>query len=162
PLAGDDLRHRVELEPQAVPAQLLPRLDERARDVAVLDEAVVVRDRAGARVAARGRVARVGYGDYEVGVDRRLAREDLAHPPARALQGRAAHDRVGPREVDVLEDAERAACAFNRDARRDAAAVDREHLARLDLAQEARADDVERARLARDAVAVAEHPERER
>ena len=41
--AADDLRQRVELQPQAVLAQLLAGLDERARDVAVLDEAVVLR-----------------------------------------------------------------------------------------------------------------------
>ena len=90
PLARHDLRQRVELQPQAVLAQLLAGLDERARDVAVLDQAVVLREPAGARVAARGGVARVGHRDHEVGVDRRLAREDLAHPPARDLQHLAA------------------------------------------------------------------------
>ena len=44
PLARDDLRQRVELHPQAVLAQLLARLDEGAGHVAVLDQAVVLRD----------------------------------------------------------------------------------------------------------------------
>ncbi len=110
PLAADDLGQRVELHPQAVLAQLLAGLDEGPRDVAVLDEAVVLRQPARAREAARRRVAGVGHGDDEVGARRRrLAGEDLAHPPARGLQDVAAHARVGPGEVDVLEDAERLA-----------------------------------------------------
>ena len=52
-----DLGQRVELQAQAVLAQLLAGLDEGACDVAVLDEAVVLRDPARARVAARGGVA---------------------------------------------------------------------------------------------------------
>ena len=59
-LAADDLGQRVELHPQAVTAKLLARLDEGPPDVAVLDQAVVLRQPAGAREAARGRVARVG------------------------------------------------------------------------------------------------------
>ncbi len=47
-------------------------------------------------------------------------------------------------------------------ARLDALGRDRDDLARLDVAQELRADDVERAGLARHAVGVAEHAERER
>src|SRR5438094_1209282 len=113
PLAADDLGKRVELQPQAVLAQLLAGLDERPRDVAVLDEAVVLRQPGRPRHAARRRVAGVGHRDDEVGVDRRLAPQDLAHPPARGLQDVAAHPRVGPREVDVLEDAERLALALD-------------------------------------------------
>ena len=136
-LPADDLGQRVELHPQAVLAQLLAGLDERARDVAVLDEAVVLREPARARVAARGGVAGVGHRDHEVGVDRRLAGEDLAHPPARDLQHLAAQPRVGPREVDVLEDAQRVALAVDGLARLQAALADRDDLARLDVAQEA-------------------------
>ena len=54
PLAGDDLGQRVELQPQAVAAQLLAGLDEGPRDVAVLDEAVVL-GQARRRARARGR-----------------------------------------------------------------------------------------------------------
>ena len=111
----DDLRQRVELQPQAVLAQLLAGLDERALDVAVLDSpSSCGRPLARAKPRAAG-VARVGHGDDEVGAGRRgLAGEDLAHPAARGLQDVAAHARVGPREVDVLEDAERLALALHR------------------------------------------------
>ena len=110
-LAGDDLGQRVELQPQAVLAQLLAGLDEGARDVAVLDQPVVLREPGGAREAAGGRVAGVRHRDHEVGVDRRLAGEDLAHPAARDLDHLAAEAGVGPGEVDVLEDAQRASAA---------------------------------------------------
>ena len=52
-------------------------------------------------------VPAVGDADDEVGLDRRLPREPLAHPHARAVHLDPADARVGPREVDVLEDAER-------------------------------------------------------
>ena len=121
PLAGDDVGQRVELHPQAVLAQLLAGLDERARDVAVLDEAVVLRDPARAGEPARRGVPRVGHGDDEVGLHGRLPREDLAHPAARDLQDVAAEPRVGPREVDVLEDAQGGARALDRHPRLDPA-----------------------------------------
>ena len=50
-------------------------------------------------------VARVGHRDHQVGFDRRLAPEDLAHPPAHLLQHPALEPGVGTGEVDVLEDA---------------------------------------------------------
>ena len=152
-LAGDDLGDRVELQPQAVLAQLLAGLDEGPLDVAVLDEAVVLGQAAGAREAARRRVAGVGHGDHEVGLDRRLAREDLAHPPAHRLQRAAAHARVRAREVDVLEHAERLARALDDLDRLEPVLAERDDLAGAHVAHELGADDVERARLAGDAVA---------
>src|SRR3954447_8420527 len=90
----------------------------------------------------------------------RPARRD--RPPPRRLQRLAAHDRVGASEVDVLEDAERGALALDGDPRLDALLGQRDDLAGLDVAQQLGADDVERARLAGDAVAVAELAEDER
>ena len=107
PLAGDDLGQRVELQPQALAPQLLTRLDERPRDVAVFDEPVVLGQSCGPRQPARGGVSGVRHRNHEVGVDRRFTPQDLAHPRPRDLQPGAAHPRVRPREVDVLEDAER-------------------------------------------------------
>ena len=162
PLAGHDLWQRVELHPQAVLAQLLAGLDERARDVAVLDEAVVLGQPALTRVPAGRGVAGVRHRDHEVRVDRRLACEERAHPAARDLQHLPAQPRVRPREVDVLEHAQRVALALDGHARLEPAGGQRDHLARLHVAQEAGADDVERAGLGGDAVAIAQHAERER
>ena len=149
-------------------AQLLAGLDERPGDVAVLDEAVVLREPGRARESAGRRVARVGHRDHQVGVDRGLAPQDLAHPPARHLEHGAGHLRVRPREVDVLEHAERAPLAAGHHPRLHAAVGERDHLAGQHLAQVLGADQVERARLAGDAVGrlagvlVLDHPERER
>ena len=88
-------------------AQLLPGCDERARDVAVLDEAVVLGQAGRARQAARRGVAGVRDCDHDVRLHGRLAPQDLAHAPARHLQRVAVHARVRTREVDVLEHAER-------------------------------------------------------
>ena len=157
-LAGDDLGQRVELQPQAVLAQLLAGLDEGARDVAVLDQPVVLREAGGAREAARRRVAGVRHRDHEIGVDRRLAARISPIRPRETWITWPPRRESGPREVDVLEDAQRAA----RRRRPPGASArpfvgDRDDLAGLDVAQELGADDVERAGLRRDAVAVAEH-----
>ena len=154
PLAGDDLGHRVELQPQAVLAQLLAGLDEGPLDVAVLDEAVVLGQAAGARVAARRRVAGVrapgSRGRPSTGASR--ARISPIRPRT-TCSVRAAHPRVRAREVDVLEDAERLARALDDLDRLEPVLADRDHLAGAHVAHELGADDVERARLARDAVA---------
>ena len=118
-------------------------------DVAVLDQPVAERQPRGARVADRGGRAAVGHGDHDVGLDGRLDGEPLAHALARRVQRLAAHARVGPGEVDVLEDAERLAAATGLDGLLDVHAVrvaDHE-LARLELAHDGGADDVERGRL---------------
>ena len=56
-LATDDLRQRVELQPQSLLAQFLAWLNERPGDVTVLDEAIVLRQPALACEAASGGVA---------------------------------------------------------------------------------------------------------
>ena len=156
PLAGDDLRQRVELQPQAVLAQLLPRLDERARDVAVLDEAVVLRQAAGAREAARRRRcrsrARRSRGRRRPAPRARGSRPSARAPPAapcRPCASRAARSRCTRRR--------RRPRARPRPPGASAAPVGIETISPgTHVAQQLGADDVERARLARDAVAVAE------
>ena len=148
------LGQRVELHPQAVVAQLLAGLDERARDVAVLDQPVVLRDAGCAREALRRGVAGVGDRDHEVGLDRRLAGEDLAHPAAHRLERAALELGVGAREVDVLEHAQRAA---GRTRPPGGSRCPRSPIETsspgCDLAHQLGADDVERAALGGDHVA---------
>ena len=124
-----DLGERVELHPDALLAQPLVRLDERAADVAVLDQALAVRDPGRAREADRGRRARVGDRHHEVGLGRRLGREPLAHAHAHAVHLGARERRVGPREVDVLEDAERLPAFGQRLRRVQPVLVDQDELA---------------------------------
>ena len=131
-------------------------------DVAVLDQPVVLGQARGACEAVGGGVAGVGHRDHQVGVDRGLGGEDLAHSAAHLLQHPALEPRVGAREVDVLEDAVRRAVGGNDLPRLQPALGQRHQLARSDLAHQLAADDVERAALGGDAEAVAELAQRER
>ena len=137
------------------------RLDERAPDVGVLDQALAVGDAGALRVADGGGGARLRRRDDEVGLDGVL---DGQPPPDLDAGGvhRAARDRgVRARQVDVLEHAAlRLRCGEPRAAH--AVGVDGQQLAGLDLAHERRADDVQRGRLARDHPAALEPPEDER
>ncbi len=101
-----------------------------------------------ARVALRGGDARLRHRHHHVGVDRRLARELLTHALARRVHALAVEVGVGTGEVDELEQAE-LGVGFGEALRVHARRVDHEHLARLDLAHEVRAHDVERRALAR-------------
>ena len=82
--------------------------------------------------------------------------EDLAHPPADLLQHAALEPRVGPGEVDVLEDAVGGTVGGDDLAGLEPALGQRDELARLHLPHQLGADDVERAALGSDAEAVAE------
>ena len=156
-----DLVERVELHADALLAHALLGLDERACDVAVLDERLVERDARGLREADRRRGARVRDADDEVRLDRRLPREPLAHADARAVHLDAGEPRVGPCEVDVLEDAERAPARRHRLGGVEPVLVDPDHLARTDVAHELGPDEVERARLRGDDPVVLDPAERE-
>ena len=151
-LTLDDLRERIELQPQSVLAELLAGLDERPRDVAVLDEAVVLGQAGCPRQSPGGGVAGVRDRNHDIRLHRRLAPEDLAHLGARDLEHGAAHPRVGASEVDVLEHAERAPLITADDPGTEAVLGQRDHLAGLNVAQVAGADQIERARLAGHAV----------
>ena len=117
-----------------------------------------------AREADRGGRARVGDRQHEVGVDRRLAREPLAHPHARAVHLDAVELGVGPREIEELEDAERAAARAGSTACTVCSPLPSttHGSRRVDLAHELGADEIERARLRRDDPVVVDAPEHER
>ncbi len=144
------------------------RLDERPADVSVLEEALAQRQPGLGGVPDGGRDRGVRHGDHQVGLDRVLAGQDLPHPLPHGVHHLAVDHAVRPGEVDVLERAGRAlgkAEQRQRDRRPDALAagrrlgrggellgvhalpVDPEQLARVDLADELRADRVERAAL---------------
>ena len=106
PLAGD-LGERVELHADALLAHRLVGLDERAADVAVLDEAFGE----GIPVArrTRSRPACPSRGSASRGRRRPATRLRAARPSARARRApRRRRAGVRPREVEELEDAERA------------------------------------------------------
>ena len=103
PLAGQVLGEGVELQRHAAVADLLRRLDERAPDVAVLDQPVVERHAAGPGVPDGGGDRGVGHRDHDVGVGRRLAGQLGAEPLADVVHVAAVPHRVGAGEVDELE-----------------------------------------------------------
>ena len=154
-LALDHLLQRVELQVDALVAHALVGLDERAADVAVLDEALGVGDAGLVRVADGGGGRGVRHADDDVGVDGRLAGQLAAHVHAHRVQQLVADDAVGAGEVDVLEDAEGVALLLDGLHRVEAVLVDDDRLAGLDLADERRAEVVEGAGLGGDDPAVA-------
>mmetsp|Transcript_15957 Transcript_15957/g.49680 ORF Transcript_15957/g.49680 Transcript_15957/m.49680 type:complete len:396 (-) Transcript_15957:677-1864(-) len=148
---------RVELDAHTLLARGLARHDEGARDVPVLDEALTVRPAELVGERERGRARRVGHGYDDVDLLPRVRVEALdalsehrAHAQARLVHGHAVHHRVGPRKVDVLEEARAETCAGHTLARerRPAALWEEDGFARRDVA-----DNVEGvARRARDRV----------
>ena len=114
PLALDQRAVDVELEAHAHVADLLGRLDEGAAHVLVADDAHGVGNAALVGVAdGRGRAA-VGHRADEVGLDRRLAGQLDADLAPGLVDRAAAEDRIGAREIDMLEDAEARASAGGR------------------------------------------------
>ena len=89
-------------------------------------------------------------------------REPLAHADARTVHLDAADARVRAREVHVLEDAEGVPPGGNGLRGVEPFAVHRDDLARLDVTDYVRADEVERTRLGRNDPVVANPAERQR
>ncbi len=148
--AADLFAQRAELHVDAALAHRLRWLDEGPAGVAVLDHALPVGQAAGLGIAGRGRGAGVGDRDDRVGVDRRLAGQRLAHPPPRLVEVATHEVRVRSGEVDELEDAEVLLRLGEADRARAAGLAEDDHLARLDLAHDLGADDVQGGRLGGD------------
>ena len=112
-------------------------------------------------VADGGRGARLGHRDDQVGLDRVLLGQPAADLDAGGVHAAAGDRGVGPGQVDVLEDAalglgDREVLAAQ------AVLVDRDELARLDLADHRGADDVQRRGLAGDDPAALQPAEHQR
>src|SRR6185437_15872826 len=130
----------VVLELDAEMADLVGRLDEGAADIVVADDAEL-EGQAALRGVAQGRGhAGIGDGHDDVGGHMALARELHADPLPRLVDIVAVDDAVGPREIDVLEDAEALAATPERPAAVEAGGVDDDELAGLDVAHELGAD----------------------
>ncbi|GAB3995045.1 hypothetical protein GCM10029992_11220 [Glycomyces albus] len=160
-LALDLVDQGIELEADAELPQRLRGLDEGAADIGVLGEALPVGDAGGLGVADSGRDARLGDADDQVGVDRVLLGESAADLDASGVDAAPGQFRVGTGQVDVFE---QAALRLGRGeaGRAQPVLVDGDHLAGLDLADEVRADGVERGRLTGHGPAAGEPPEHER
>ena len=104
-LAVDQRRIGVVLQLDAEVADFLARLDEGPADIVRADDPELERNaRCLAEADRRGNAA-VGDRDDIIGLDRRLARQLGADVLADFVDRLAVGDRVGPREIDMLEDA---------------------------------------------------------
>ena len=92
-LAAQQLGQRVELQAHRLLAARLGGLDERAPDVARLDEALAVRQPGLLRVADGGRDGRVRHGDDEIGVGRDARAPGPAPSPAAPRTGACRRSR---------------------------------------------------------------------
>ncbi|KAI3488256.1 hypothetical protein L1887_47795 [Cichorium endivia] len=161
-------RHGVELAAHVLATHALAGHDERAADVAVLDEALAVRHAEVLGELQRRDARGVGHGDHDVD---RLARllqlaahlvgELVAHGHARAVDRDAVHDAVGAGKVDVLEDVGREGVGVGRvggrreDATRHGVLGDDDRLAGLDVLKVLKAKRVADDRLGGEAVVLA-------
>ena len=139
------------------------RLDKRAADVVIANQAHAKGQAGFERIADRGGHAGVGHGHDEIGVGGLLAREQAAQHFAAAVDGAAKDQAIGARKIDVLENAVLVAASAG------AKWIDstpllemRTHLAGLDFANVFRADQIERAGFRSDHPGVAESAEAER
>ncbi len=105
-LAREHVAVGVVLQADAHVADGVGRLDERAPDVVVADDAEIERDAGGFGVADRGRRAGIGHRHDEIGGGRVLARQLRADALAHFVDAAPFDPRIRPREIDVFEDAE--------------------------------------------------------
>ena len=161
-LAVQDLAVRVELHLDPEVADALLRLDEGTAHVVVADEAHVVGQARLLRVAERRPDPGVGHRDDQVGDHRILAGELVAERLAHRVHVPAPQHRVRPREVDVLEHALQPLGGAEGLERGEAALVDDQDLARLDVAHHLGFHQVERAGLRGEHPRVVQAAQRER
>ena len=88
------------------------RSDERATDVAVLDQSVAVGNSAGACIALCCGNARFGYRHDQVSLDRHIGRQVSPHALACSVDVLTGQGGVGSREIHELEDAQARGRAF--------------------------------------------------
>src|ERR1017187_5515117 len=148
-LAGDHVAERIQLEPDATLPDGLAGLDEGPADIAVLDQALAIRDAAALGVSDRRWGARLGHRDHQVGIDRMLSRQPTADGHPGGMHAATADRGIWPGQVDVLEQAA-ARLRAGEGARTHAALVDRDQLARGDFPDHRRPDDVQGRSLAGD------------
>jgi hypothetical protein len=148
----------VELLAHRLPAHALPRHDEGAADVAVLDEAFAVLDAQLQRQLDRGRARGIRNRHHDVDFFDRDLQADLVgqvftHAQAGRVDRGAVDHGVRPRQVHVFEGAGVQRRVLGALARMQlAGVVDEDGFARRDVAHEAEAQALERHRFAGDQV----------
>src|ERR1700694_924792 len=162
-LSLEDIAERVELQLDADVAQALVRLDEGARDVAALDQALAVRDTARLGEADGGGRPRIRERDDDVGFGGGLAGQFAPHVATRLVERLPLQVRVRAREVNELEHAHRFTWRRHQPLRYRLAVSEHDRLAWLDLTNKLGADGIEGACLGGDdGAALRQSPEAER
>src|SRR5438105_14985865 len=149
-LAFDKAAHGIELQFDAEVSDGLQRLDERAADVMIANQAHAEGNSGIERVAYGGGHAGIRDGDNDVGLDGMFAGEQAAEHFATLVDGAAKNDAVRPREVNMLENALLVLLGGSEVNGLDAALGDAHHFAGLDFADVLRVEQIERAGFAGD------------
>ena len=143
-------------------ADRIRRLDERASDIVVADDAELEGHTRLLGVADGRRHPGIRHRHDEIAGHAALACQLCADALTCAIDAAALDDAVGAREIDVFEDTELRARSTERLGAANAGFVDHHHLARLDIAHDLGADDIEGAALGGEDGATVERADRER
>src|SRR5262245_1469081 len=160
PLAGDHGAVGGMLEPDALVANGLRRLNKRATDVVIANDAELVGDFCLLGETDCSRHTRVGHGNNDVGLRGRFASELRTHGLTHVVYVPTADDGVRSREVNVFKNAGTSRYRRERLVRLGAILIKDHHFAVLDVAHVLRTDDVEGAcfgRKYRTSVELADH-----
>src|SRR5204863_480600 len=155
-LAVDEGAVGIVLQLDSEVANLVAGLDEGPSDIVRADDSELEGNAAFLGVADRRRHARIGDRNDEIGLDRAFLGELGADPLAHIVDAMAVDHAVGPREIDMLEDAGPRPHRRERAVGADALVRDLDQLAGLDRSQIGRADHVERHRLGGEDIGLAE------
>ncbi len=136
----------------------LGRLDEGATDVVASDQAQLEGETGGFRIAERRRHTAIGYGHDHVRFDRLIFPQSTPHALTGVVDANPVEGSVGPRKIDVLEDAHVPPLGAGAEGPEalEPRLVDDHHLAGLDVTDELRADQLKRGWLRSDDVRVVE------
>ena len=133
----------VVLALHVIVADLVGRLDEGTPDIMVADDPQLEGQARFRGIADGGRHAGIRHRHDDIGINMALARQLHADILARLIDRLAFDIAVGPREIDVLEHAEALAPRREGPVAGHPLAIQHDDLARLHIAHEFRADDVE-------------------
>src|SRR5688572_28235844 len=154
--------NRVVLHADLRIATGLRRLNEGPPDVVVTDERKLEGKLGFLRISDGSGVGGVGHGEHEIRSGRWPFAGELTSELTSSPIDRSAPDMaVRTREVDVLENALAGISGFERKARANPVAVDREDLSALDVALERGANEIERTRFRGNDPPLTEAPEDE-
>src|SRR5213075_1112607 len=128
-------------------ADELARLQKCAPDVVVSDKRMRKGNIEFFRESERSVISGIGYRHDNIGLNRKSARQFAAHFGADFADVHATEFAVRSREVDVLKHAECRLLRLVREFRTDSTVIDDQNLARFDVANEFRVNQIECTRL---------------